>query len=95
MRQWEGHVDACDSDGRCLSGSVALQEEPFVCLNPERLPEGEALGRCRRLASWVYVEDADAVYCRVIEAGSPVEAKLAGRFLSEGLFRPRGWTETC
>jgi len=50
--------------------------ERVVGFNWARLQGGEALGLPRRFASCVDVEDVDAVYRRVIDAGGSVEAEL-------------------
>lgn len=86
---WTGHFDTFDQAGQCLFGSVMLQESPFVGLNLARSADSRPLKPCTHCSSWIYVQDVDAVYARVMEQGWPVEAAIENQFWGERLFKLR------
>jgi len=86
---WKGHFDTFNEAGQCLFGSVMLKENPFVGFNLTRSMESKAGEKCNHCSSWVYVEDVDAVYRRVLEQGWPVETAVEDQFWGERLFKLR------
>ncbi len=86
---WRGHFDTFDEQGCCLFGSVMKKGAPALRLNlsrSEELEEGEV---CHHCSIWVYVEDVDAVYTRVLVQGWPVESEIVNQFWGERQFRIR------
>lgn len=86
---WKGHCDTSNAAGQCLFGSVLLQERPAVGFNLARSIEADALGVCKHCSSWIYVQDVDAIYNRVVDQGWPVETAPENQFWGERLFRLR------
>jgi uncharacterized glyoxalase superfamily protein PhnB len=86
---WQGHFDTFDEAGHCLFGSVMLQETPFAGFNLVRITGRTTTEACDYCASWIYVEDVDAIYRRVTDARWPVETAPENQFWGERLFRLR------
>lgn len=89
---WQGHFDTFDDEGHALFGSVMLQAKPFVGLNlaqSARDGAGEAPETCDHGSIWIYVEDVDAIYRRVMDEGWPIETPIADQFWGERLFKMR------
>jgi uncharacterized glyoxalase superfamily protein PhnB len=86
---WKSHFDTFDEAGRCLFGSVMLQECPFAGFNLARSAERQDLEANSHCSSWIYVEDVDAVYGRVVEQRWPVETMPEDQFWGERLFKLR------
>lgn len=86
---WTGHFDTFNQTGQCMFGSVMLKENPFVGFNLVRSVESETRGKCNHCSSWIYVQDVDAVYSRVMEQGWAVETAIEDQFWGERLFKLR------
>lgn len=86
---WKGHFDTFDKTGQCLFGSVTPEASPSVGFNLARSAESKDLETCTHCASWIYVENVDAIYSRIIEQGWPVETVIEDQFWGERLFRLR------
>ncbi len=86
---WKGHFDTFNEAGLCLFGSVLLKESPPVGFNLSLSGASKALEQCNHCSSWIYVEDVDAIYCRVMEQGWPVETAPENQFWGERLFKLR------
>jgi uncharacterized glyoxalase superfamily protein PhnB len=86
---WQGHFDTFDRSGACLFGSVACQTDPFVGFNLARA-RGGGTPETRTYGSiWIYVDDVDALYDRVAEAGWSPETPIEDKFWGERQFRLR------
>ena len=86
---WVGHFDTFDEGGCCLFGSVMRRDTPELCFNLSRSDKIEEGEWCRHSSTWVYVEDVDAVYNRVLVQGWPIESEIANYFWGERQFRIR------
>jgi uncharacterized glyoxalase superfamily protein PhnB len=85
---WKGHQDVWDEGGNCLFGSVGHSFDPFMGFNLSRLPGDHQAAPdhptpCR---FWIYVNDVDAVYQRVIQRGVQPEPP-EDRFWGERTFQ--------
>jgi uncharacterized glyoxalase superfamily protein PhnB len=85
---WQGHYDTFNRAGECLFGSVALQRDPWVGFNLAR-SDATATGPCDHCASWIYIDNVDAVYARVMEQGWPVESEVEDKFWGDRVFKLR------
>ena len=86
---WSGHFDTFDEDGRCLFGSVTKRDAPGLYINlaySKGVEEGE---RCHHCSIWIYVQDVDAIYNRVLVQGWSIESEIANQFWGERQFRIR------
>ncbi len=81
---WVGHCDAFDHEGRCIFGSVSCGtalvggEGAFVGFNLSRASvEGDdetTEDGCCGASAWIFVDDVDQVYTRVVDSGVTAEA---------------------
>ncbi len=86
---WKGHFDTFNEAGQCLFGSVLLNESPPVGFNLSLSGESKALEQCNHCSSWIYVEDVDVIYRRVMGQGWPVETAIENQIWGERLFKLR------
>jgi predicted enzyme related to lactoylglutathione lyase len=86
---WTAHYDAFDDQGNCLFGSVSVSLEPFVGFNLARLPAGGGPGLPvgPRSSAWVFVDDVDALYGRVVENGGLPDAPPEEQFWGSRTFK--------
>ncbi len=84
---WKAGFDAFDSDGKCLFGSVMLQENPWIGINLARSAINQT--QCEHASIWIYIENVDVIYRRVQEQGWPIQAVLKDEFWGDRLFRIR------
>jgi len=86
---WKGHYDVFDESGHCTFGSVMLREDPFKGFNLSRASETMVQGGCPHCAAWIYTDNVDAVYLRVLENGWTTETTPANQFWGDRTFSLR------
>jgi uncharacterized glyoxalase superfamily protein PhnB len=86
---WIGHFDTFNSAGQCLFGSIILRDDPLLAMNLSLSEARDPAEICTHCSAWIYVDNVEEIYQRVLEQGWPVETPLEDQFWGERTFRLR------